>query len=539
MSRAQYRALAAVRWSMFKNSLRSTQGAIEFGASSVAFIIYGLMGLGLAVGLGAGAFGAAVNDEWSMLSLILWVLFVIWQVVPVALASVQAQFDLEGLLRFPVGFGAYFLLHLIFGFIDVSTIIGALCCLGVWIGIVAARPSIFAWSAFSLGAFALFNVFLVRAIFAWIDRWLAQRRTREIVSVVFFLALLGLQFLNPAFRGQSTSHARHVTANELKTVDSIQRWLPPGLAASAISKSADHAVDKSAESLSVLGLYMLAAGGVLALRLRAEYRGENLGYAPSRKTEMRHRGRWLIDGSGPIAAVIEKELRTLMRALPLLYGIGAPLLMVFIFSGLYRSTGSMGVHAAPMALLISLGYALVGFTQIFYNNLGAEGPGIQLLFLSPTPIRTVILAKNLFYGVLYLVDAALVYVLASMRLGKPTPIALASTAAWLLFSLPVHFAAGNAFSLYMPYRIRLGRIGRQRGSQTSNVLSMLIQVGVLGVGAGVFALCAWFDRLWISVPIFLVLAVVAIIIWLRVLRLSDSLANRLRENLITTLAKTE
>jgi hypothetical protein len=41
------------------------------------------------------------------------------------------------------------------------------------------------------------------------------------------------------------------------------------------------------------------------------------------------------------------------------------------------------------------------------------------------------------------------------------------------------------------------------------------------------------------VPIFLVLAVVAIIIWLRVLRLSDSLANRLRENLITTLAKTE
>ncbi len=199
----------------------------------------------------------------------------------------------------------------------------------------------------------------------------------------------------------------------------------------------------------------------------------------------------------------------------------------------------MGVRTLPMALLISLGYALVGFTQMFYNNLGAEGPGIQLLFLSPTPIRTVILAKNLFYGMLYLVDAALVYVFASLRLGAPTPIALASTAAWLLFSLPVHLAAGNAFSFYMPYRMNLGRMGRQRGSQTSNVLSMLIQVSTLGVGAAVFALCSWFDRLWISVPVFLVLAVVAVVVWLRVLRLSDALANRLRENLITTLVKTE
>ncbi len=39
-SRAQYAALAAMRWSMFRNGLRSSQGAIELGARSVAYIIY-------------------------------------------------------------------------------------------------------------------------------------------------------------------------------------------------------------------------------------------------------------------------------------------------------------------------------------------------------------------------------------------------------------------------------------------------------------------------------------------------------------------
>jgi len=37
-----------------------------------------------------------------------------WQVFPVTLASLQQQFDIADLLRFPVGFGAFYLLHVIF-----------------------------------------------------------------------------------------------------------------------------------------------------------------------------------------------------------------------------------------------------------------------------------------------------------------------------------------------------------------------------------------------------------------------------------------
>jgi len=61
-----------------------------------------------------------------------------------------------------------------------------MCCLGIWSGIALARPGMAGWTALALAVFAFFNILLVRAIFAWVDRWLAQRRTREIVSALFF-----------------------------------------------------------------------------------------------------------------------------------------------------------------------------------------------------------------------------------------------------------------------------------------------------------------------------------------------------------------
>ena len=67
-----------------------------------------------------------------------------WQTVPVALASFQEQFDLSGLLRFPVSFASFFVLYVIFGLVDVSTILGGLCCVGIWLGVTLARPDLFA-----------------------------------------------------------------------------------------------------------------------------------------------------------------------------------------------------------------------------------------------------------------------------------------------------------------------------------------------------------------------------------------------------------
>ena len=563
-ARSQYAAMAALRWHIFVNGLRSKMGALEFGMRMVGFVMYAGFGLGAGALIGVSAYFVAAEKQWQFLPILFWAVCFLWQLIPVVLASLQEQFDLSILLRFPVSFWTYFLLYVVFGLADVSTILGALCCLGLWIGIAVARPDLLAWTAASLAVFAAFNILLARAIFAWIDRWLAQRKTREIVGAVFMILMLSLQLLNPAFHqrkhlGRSTVQDRNENYRRmtdeylpwLKKVQAVQQWLPPGLAAGALAEPGAARSGSAVGSLSLLGLYALAAGAVLAGRLRGEFHGENLGRAPKRKKEVSgqektpssrasvasREGRDWSAGSGPISALLEKDLRNLLRTLPLLWALGIPVLMVLIVASVFRNGAAGAASPFTFALPLCVAYALLGFTQFFYNNLGTEGAGIQLLFLSPTPIRTVVLAKNLFHAMLFGLDALLAAILTTLRLGRPGGAMVAATVAWLLFALPCNLAAGNILSLAMPYRVNPGRISRQRGSQSNALISLLIELAVMGVGAAVFSLSWYLGDPWMAVPVFVALAGAAFFVWLRVLANVDGMANRRRDSLIATLMK--
>ncbi len=555
LARLQYAALAAMRWQIFRNSLRTGKGVLEFSARVLSYAMFAMLGLGLSVGFGFGSYAMITSGHVKYLPILFWVAFVIWLMLPVILASMQEQFDLGILLRFPVSFRSYFLLYLIFGLVDVSTVTGALCCLGLGIGMTVARPELLPWVALGLAVFAVFNVLLVRAIFAWIDRWLAQRKTREIVGAIFLVFVLCLQLLNPAVyqgrhRGAKGFEERvgreQQTLSKLRPwltrADAVQRWLPPGLTAQAALFAADGQPEPAFDSVGLLGIYALVAGLALGWRLRSEYAGESLGEAPARKAARSHkvadRGTWTVGDSGPIGAIVEKEVRALRRTLPLLYAVGAPLLLVLVFAGVFLRNGPSG-HQFQFALPICLVYAQLGFTQLFYNNLGAEGAGIQLYFLSPTPIRTVLLAKNVFHSILFVLVAFAAVALAVFRLGIPPAPVIAASAAWLLFALPCNLTAGNIFSLVMPYRINPGRLTKQRGSQSNALLSMLVQLGAIGVGAAVFSLCWTFEAQWVATPLLLLLAAGAVVAWRLGLRKADALANAHKEELIATLSKAE
>ncbi|MGH9605180.1 MAG: hypothetical protein ACRD3N_05710 [Terracidiphilus sp.] len=546
LARAQYAALAAMRWHAFRNGLRSTRGALEAAAGGLSYVLYAVMGLGITAGMTTGAYFMSAHGQWQALPILAWAVFFIWQAMPIGVASFQQQFDLNGLLRFPLGFAPFFLLHLIFGLVDFSTILGGLACLGICAGITLAHPGLFGWAAAGLLAFGVFNLLLSRAIFAWLDRWLAQRRTREILMALFFAAILGLQFLNPALHGhrhEKTTYAeRTAAAQRLAVAGAVQNWLPPGLAVLPVQRAAQNRPAAALGAIGLLGIYGLAAGLLLAVRLGAEYRGENLSDAPkAAKPEKRAaaapvRSSISIGGHGPMSALIEKDLRIIVRSLALLYALGAPLIMVFVLAAIVGRSGRMHLS---MAMPLCIAYALLGFTQLIYNNLGTEGAAVQLLFLSPTPIRTVFLAKNLLHALLFWLIALAAGVLASLRLGAPDPAWIAVTLAWLIFAMPAHLAAGNIFSLTMPHKINLGRIGRQRSGQASVLLGMLAQLCVLGIGAATAGLCLLFGRLWLAAPILLLFAVPAYIAWLRTIGNADAMANRRRDELIAALAKAE
>src|SRR5450631_2483366 len=195
-ARTQYAAMARMHWRMFVNGLRSIHGLLDLGATGIAWLFYSVYGLGLGAGLCVATYSLASRASWQYLPILFWVMSFLWLLFPIAVASFQEQSDLGLLLRFPVRFGSYFLLYLISGLMEASTFVGVLCCLGVWLGIVIARPDLYLWAALCLSVFAVFNMLLVRAVFAWIDRWLAQRKTREILSAVFMVLIVSLLVVN-------------------------------------------------------------------------------------------------------------------------------------------------------------------------------------------------------------------------------------------------------------------------------------------------------------------------------------------------------
>lgn len=547
-ARAQYAAMAQMHWRMFVNGLRSIHGVLDLGATGIAWVFYAVIGLGMGLGLAAGGYALAQPGAWQRMPILFWAASSIWLVLPIVASSYEDRSNLGILLRFPVRFRSYIVLYLISALMEASTIVGALCCLGIWLGIVLARPHVAIPLAMELVVFAAFNVLLVLAVFAWIERWLAQRRSREILGAILMALFLAAQFFNPALyrhgnsgpvsqvkqRNQS-QEARVRYAPLLKTADAIQQWLPPGSAAGAAQQIARDRTAPAAAWLGLLGVWTLAAAVVLGLRLKAEYRGENLGWAPARNQAARAERAWTLGGSGVCSAVLEKEVQALRRSPPLLWALAAPLLLVLVIAGLFHPSATG--HSFPYAVPLCVAYALLGFTRLFYNNLGTEGAAIQLLFVSPTPIRTVLLGKNFLHGALFLVVGCAAVGLGCFRLGVPPAAVMAALAAWLVFALPCNLAAGNILSLTMPYRMNPGRISRPPGSQANALMAMAIQAGTLAIGGAIMSLCWSLEKPWLAVPVLLVFAAAAFLIWKRMLIHADAMAFERREELIETLMK--
>jgi hypothetical protein len=112
-----------------------------------------------------------------------------------------------------------------------------------------------------------------------------------------------------------------------------------------------------------------------------------------------------------------------------------------------------------------------------------------------------------------------------------------ATAAWLLFAVPANFAAGNLLSILMPYRTSLTRMKAESGSLGNTMLSMLIQILVLGVGVAVFLPFAAYGKEWMATLVLLGLAAVSIFAYLRILGNVDRMVEEHREALTMEIMK--
>jgi ABC-2 type transport system permease protein len=544
-SRGQLAAIAVLRWQLFLHSLRTLSGRLEFVSRIFAFFSFAIMGVGGAIGLGFASWMFMSRGHPEQLAFFFWPLLFFWQLFPVMASAFAENVDFSSLLRFPLSFRSYVLVRIVFGASDPSTLVGALWLLGMNIGVGVADHSLFLWGALVCFLFGLFNILLARAIFSWVERWLATRRAREIMGVAFFLVIIGFQFIGPILEHFSGAH-RHSFPEFFTEILPFQRLLPPGLAASSLAKASGGNFLLTVAELFLLAAYSLAALWILVFRLRSQYFGENLGEAPARRAVAPSEKTAVPLGwsfpclSDRTAAILEKEFHYLTRSGPVLFTLVMPVLILLLF----RFTSANSVREQSFlsrmpdyAFPLGASYSVLILTNILYNAFGAEGAGVQVLFLVPVRFREILIAKNICYGLILALEMLLVWGGTAFLFRPPALGVTLATLAGVLFAFLCNLAAGNYLSLVAPKKFDTAVLGRQRLPTTTVFATFGIQFVVISLGAAVFFLCWRWAGVWIAALALLSLAVLAFLAYLLSLRSVDRLALSHRESLIAELAR--
>jgi ABC-2 type transport system permease protein len=557
-SRAQFAALAKLRWCIFKNSFRRKGGAGELVARIILFPLLAVIAFGPIVGSGFAAYLMASSGRIANFPLLTWAIFALWQVVVLNIAAPGLSFDINTIIRFPLSFPRYLTARVFFGLLSASTIIGTLCLISADIGIGIAQPSLLPWSTLLFATYALSNIFFTRMILVWVERWLSTRRAREVLTAFILFASLGFQYINinynPGFQ-----HGRHhhnqlpLLLKILHRIQPVATLLPPGLTASSIvSHSQSHNLAAIASLLGLIAFTILFFG-VYAWRMHREFLGENLSETtqPNQPAAAARRipatsaaPRPIVPNATPIPtttfglnptiiACLQKDFIYLRRNLNQLYGFVVPLFMVFLVANRMSASGRYGSYVFPVAVA----YSVLGVSVLSYNGLGMDGSGVQFYFLSPTRLRDVFLAKNLTVFFLSFLELVLIFAVIAFVAHPPTLIIGLATVCWLLFATFINGAVGNLRSLIAPKKIDLTKVSRKQASQLSVLIALGILVACLGIGAAIVLLANYLGRPWLTIPILLALAVASFIFYIQVLNRLDAIALTHRETLSEELCK--
>jgi ABC-2 type transport system permease protein len=544
-ARGQLAAIARVRWQLFVNSLRTMRGRLEMVSHIFIGFSFAIGAVGGAVALGAGAYFLLLRDRTEWIAFLLWPILLFWQLFPVVATAFTETFDSSNLLRFPLSYPSFFMVRLVYGSLDPATALGIVWLLGLWAGVAATDRRLALPSALALLTFAMLNIVLARMIFAWVERWLARRRTREIMGVLFFFLIISFQFIGP-LTARFNRGAHPEMTRLVETLMPIERALPPGLVASAIAQFSRADFVAGFGSFALLWAYPVAFSWLLNVRILAQYRGESLseGVArvgpASRRERLPARAGWDVPlVSGPTAAIFEKEWRYLSRSGPMLFTLFMPLIILVIFRlSSFKSGGGSFMKAAPdFAFPIGAAYALLMLTNLVYNNFGADGGSIQFWFVSPVRFREIVRAKNLVHSTVLAGELVLVWVVVSFIFRPPSLAYTLATVAAVLFATPVNLLVGNLLSIYTPKKFDFGTFGKQRAASTTAFASFLVQAAVFGVAAFSFVLGRFLGGLWVATLILLALAGIAFACYGVVLRRVDAIAFQRRETLISELSR--
>ena len=436
------------------------------GRGAVFGFVTGLIWYGFWVGIAAAAcvlgWFADASQLRSYLPLGFLGICAYWQLIPVLSASLGTGLDMRKLLLYPVPHDKLFFVEVLLRLTTGTEMV--LLLAGSAIGLLANR-FVGGWHAAprvvaAILVFVLFNLLLASGMRSLLERLLTRRKVREWLSFL----LLAL-YVAPRVMVQSGARPKNlpfagvaVQAIGLPWSAAARAAIPPG-------------------GFEWLALLSLCGWTLLALWFgRAQFE-RSLRYdalaaqATPLTTEV---SRWQVFKErfyrvpalfcrDPLAAIVEKELRSLARTprFRILFVMGFTFGLMVWFPMI---AGRRAGHPTPGSryfLIVVCVYALTLLGQVTYwNCFGFDRSAAVIYFASPQPLRTTLLGKNiasLFF--IYLEVLVLAGITAALGLARgwhaliETLLVVGVCALYML-------ALGNLSSVHYPRGLRPERVSQ-------------------------------------------------------------------------------
>jgi len=267
--------------------------------------------------------------------------------------------------------------------------------------------------------------------------------------------------------------------------------------------------------------YALLFGGLLFIRYRAQYRGEELSetMAPARAAARTAVMADEVSGAeitvlpATVATVVGKEFRYLFRngfmATALLFPPMLALLFSIQFGGVHPTALRRGV-SPDLFFPGMMAYLVLMLMAPAYNNFAYEGRGMQTYFMLPVKFRDILMGKNLVTISVLAAEIAVCVALLWWRVGlPPLPIFLATMGA-LVFAVAGQLTIANWSSLTFPKKMEFGKMQGNRQSGMAVLVAFGAQI-VFGVTCGLVLFAGRAaGNPWLSLEIFIFLAAAAV-----------------------------
>lgn len=559
-ARAQFSAIAWLRWRILVNGFRRKGSKSELVGIIIVYPLFAFLILSLVFGAGILAWALAAKGYLPRLSWVLWGIFVICQLLNIQLGQPGTTFDPTQLIRFPLGARTYTVIRLFFGLLSPANVVGTLMSLAVAVGIIVAFPDLWLYSLLAMAIFAATNVLFSRMIFAWVDRWLSTRRAREIFTGLIFAGSLGIQWanftFNPAYNRHGHSHS--VSSQRIGSIQSLYQHahpflapLPPELTTTALVAAHRAAVLPYFGYTLACALFAAVFLAVFALRMNTEYRGESLSDAANGtrkpvKTSTVIRATPVPVSAlaaptaagggfalpGPVVAMLGKEFLYIRRTMGVLFGLIMPIFLVLMLAGKVASRSN-----ASWVFPAAVAYTLLAIGPLSYNSFGLEATGAQFYFLAPVRMRDILLAKNLFSFAMALIEIVAVFGIICYVARVPSPFTAVAALLWAVGTMAINTIFGNRRSITTPKKINPQRMANKQASQVSGFIALGVMSASGAFAAAVFAAAIWFHQQWLLVPVFALFAAAGVFFYMQSLGSLDQFARDHREQLLTELTK--